>query len=63
MSDPYEVIEKLELSADPADKIVAAIWRDVMGRRGWRQEGDRFDDAIMCEVIDEWGKLARAHLS
>ena len=52
--DFYARVEAMSGSAQAADRLAAELWRDVTGRRGWRQEADQFDDAVKHEIIDAW---------
>lgn len=62
MADVYALVAGLRQSADPADRIVAAIWDDVMDRRGWRQEHDGFDSEIKVEIVETWREKVRGIL-
>ena len=61
--DVYELIAELRTSSDPADRIVVAIWSDVTGRRGWRQEHDNFDRDIQVEIVATWRAKVREVLT
>lgn len=42
-----------------AKKIAQAILADVTDRRGWRQEWDRFDSDIQCEIRETHTDIVR----
>lgn len=50
MKDPYEKISEMESSADPSDRIVAAIWGDLNDRSGI--DFGMFDEEIQLEIIE-----------
>lgn len=54
MKNRYEHVEELENSSDPVKQAVAAIWKDVTDRRGWRQEADHFDEEVAIEIMNTW---------
>jgi len=57
--DVYDRLEAMGASADPAERTVATLWKDVTGRRGWRQEADTFADEIKHEILDTWLSIIR----
>lgn len=45
-----------------ARRIVAALLRDMLGRRGFRQNWDEIDDDIKDEIVKQWEALVLAEL-
>lgn len=50
----------MSASTDPAERIVAKLWRDISGRRGCGF--DDIDLDIQHEILDTWIGLAAAEI-
>lgn len=59
----YDCRVKAHATADLAQKIVAAIERDLCDRRGLKHEFTGCDDDVQYQIRDEWAKIIRRHLN
>ena len=62
--DVYEEFDskECELILDAPQKIALTLLKDILGRKGYRQEFENMDDDIQNEIVQEWINLIKSNI-